>query len=50
MKYKVEVTIDGYIEVEASSVDEAREIAEYGYSISSVVVDCDSTGEITKGE
>jgi len=45
MKYRVEITINGYLEVEASSREEAEEIVEDGYSLNDLtVVDDDIDG------
>ncbi len=50
MKYKVSLTITGYIEIEADSEQEAREQFEDGYSLSSVIVETDELDEIEKLE
>jgi len=47
MKYRVDLTIEGYIEVEAESEGEARKIAEDGYSLGSVTFESDEINEIT---
>ena len=47
MKYKVDVTINGYLEIEAESGQEAKDHAEDGYSMSDVVVEDDDIGEVS---
>ena len=46
MKYRVDLTIEGYIEVDANSEEEAREKVEDGYSLSSVTVERDEITDI----
>jgi len=46
MKYKVYLTINGFIEVDAEDESEAREIAEAGYSITDVVVESDEIDDV----
>ena len=46
MKYKVEITIQGYIVIEADSIEEARAHAEDGFSLSQFVVDDNDIDEI----
>jgi len=46
-KYRVDVTINGYIEVDADSEEEARARIEDGYSISEIQFEDDEIDEIT---
>ncbi len=48
MKYRVDITINGYVEVEANSKEEAREIIEDGYSLGEVQFEDDDIGEISE--
>ena len=48
MEYRVDLTIEGYIEVKAESEGEARKIAEDGYPLGSVKVESDEINEITE--
>lgn len=50
MKYRVDLTIEGYIEVAANSEEEARLKVEDGYSLSSVNMETDEINEIVKLE
>jgi len=47
MKYRVDVSLEGYIEVEADSQAEAREHAEDGFSISDFNCEDTEVGEIS---
>jgi hypothetical protein len=46
MKYRVNMTISGYLEIEAHSKDEAREIVENGYSMNEFHFEDDDIDEI----
>ena len=46
MKYRIDLTIDGYIEIEASSEAEARDRIDDGYSLQDVTVTDDDIKEI----
>ena len=48
MKYRVDLTIEGYIEIDAESTEEARAKCEDGYSLSAVNVETDEINEITE--
>lgn len=48
MKYRVDLTITGYIEVEADTKDEAREKAEEGYSLNDVTVESDEIDDVSQ--
>ena len=50
MKYRVDLTIEGYIEVDADSKEEARLKVGDGYSLSSVIFVDDEMGEISEAE
>uniref|UniRef100_A0A6M3J4B7 DpnD/PcfM-like protein n=1 Tax=viral metagenome TaxID=1070528 RepID=A0A6M3J4B7_9ZZZZ len=47
MKYRVDVTIEGYLEINASSKEEAQAIVEDGYSLSNFCVESDEVGEVS---
>lgn len=44
--YRVELTLTGYVDVEANSVDEAREIIEEGYSLTDFNVEDDEIDDV----
>jgi len=46
MKYRIDLTIDGYIEIEASSEAEARDRIDGGYSLQDITVTDDDINEI----
>ena len=46
MKYRVDLTIDGYLVVDADNEGEARAKVEDGYSMADVVFDTDDIGDI----
>ena len=48
MKYKVDLTINGHLIIEADSEAEAREQVEDGFSMSDVYFDDDEIDEITQ--
>jgi len=50
VKFRVDLTIEGYIKVEADSKEEARDKVEDGYSLSDVTVVDDEVDEITEIE
>lgn len=47
MKYRVDLTIKGFIEISAESKEEARSVVEDGYSLSNVHVEDDDIDDIT---
>ena len=48
MKYRVDLTIKGHIEVDANSEEEARLKVEDGYPLSDVVVEDDEIDEVAE--
>jgi len=48
MKYRVDLTITGYLEIEANSKDEAREIVENGYSLTEFNFEDDDIDDISQ--
>lgn len=48
MKYKVELTIQGYVEVEADSESDARAQVEDGYSMNDFNFEDDEIGDISE--
>jgi len=46
-KYRVDVTLEGYIEIEAESETEAKDHAEDGFSIDQFQCEDTEVGEIT---
>ena len=47
MKYKVDLTINGHLIIEADSEDEAREKVKDGYQMTDVNFDDDEIDEVT---
>jgi hypothetical protein len=44
--YRVELTLTGYVDVEANSVDEAREIIENGYALADFYMTDDEIDDV----
>ena len=48
MNYRVDLTINGYLEIEATSKEEAREIVENGYSLADLNFEDDNIDDISQ--
>ncbi len=48
MKYRVDLTISGYLVIEADSKDEAREIVENGYSLTDLIFEDDEIDDVSQ--
>lgn len=46
MKYRIDLSINGYLEIEANSKEEAREIVESGYPLSDLIFEDDEIDDI----
>lgn len=47
MKYRIDITLEGYIEIEANSKEEAKEIAEDGFAMNQFNCEYDEIGEVS---
>ena len=47
MKYRVDLTINGFLEIEADSQEEAQAKATDGYSLTDVTVESDEIDEVS---
>ena len=48
MKYGIDISLKGYLEIEAESAEEARRIVEDGYSMSDVQIIDDEIDDINE--
>ena len=48
MKYRVDLTIQGFLEIEADSVEDARAQVEEGYSLSDLTFESDEVDDISE--